>query len=74
MTQHHVMWLATVTSLTAPMSSNVFRSVSASNHNHYYVGKERKIQITAEKPAENTLFSVYSTQFRHLIRSKKNHI
>jgi hypothetical protein len=63
MTQHHVMWLASVTSLRAAMSWNVFRSVSASNHNHYYFGKERKMQITVEKPVENTLFNVYSTQF-----------
>jgi len=46
MTQHDVMWLATVRSLTATMSWNVFRSISASNHYYYYFGKERKIQIT----------------------------
>jgi hypothetical protein len=63
MTQHHVMWLAIVTSLTAHMPCNVFRSVAASNHNHYYFGKERKIQMIVAKPTENTLFNVNSTQF-----------
>jgi hypothetical protein len=72
---HHVMWLATVTSLTAPMSWNVFKSIAASNHNHYYFGKERKIQITVEKLAENTLFHVYSTQFPVIwSEAKKYHI
>ena len=71
MTQHHVMCLATVTSLTAPMWRNVFRSISASNRNNYYFGKERKIQITVEKPAENTLFSGYSTVSCQLMRRKK---
>lgn len=72
----NIMWCGwQQTSLIAPMSWNVFRSISASNHNHYYFGKERKIQITVEKPAENTLFHVYGTQFPVIWSEvKKNHI